>query len=437
MTTPETNPDFADLLRVSTRIGLLSFGGPAGQIALMHRELVDERRWISEEQFLHALNFCHLLPGPEAQQLATWIGWRLQGLRGGLTAGLLFVLPGALVMLALSILYAYAAKLDAVAALFLGIKAAVLAIVVQALLRIAGRALKTGVSRALAVAAFVALFLFDLPFPLVVLGAGVIGMIVAAHRPDLLALKAGNASPPTTPRPWRDSIRAILIWGTIWAAPMAVIFATLGPEHVLWRIGSFFSQLAVVTFGGAYAVLAYMAQEAVHGQGWLSAGEMADGLGLAETTPGPLIMVTQFVGFLAGFRAPAPFSPLAAGIMAAALTTWVTFAPCFLWIFAFAPWIERLEHATRLRGGLAALTAAVVGVIANLSLWFFIHVLFSRVAEDRLGPVRLYVPDWSSFDWRAAALATLSTVLIFKWHTNVIKVLVVAAIGGLLLASIG
>ena len=437
MTTPTTKPAFAELFRVCTRIGLLSFGGPAGQIALMHRELVDERRWISEEQFLHALNFCHLLPGPEAQQLATWIGWKLHGWRGGLTAGLLFVLPGALVMLALSILYAYAAQLDGFAAVFLGIKAAVLAIVVQALLRIAGRALKTGFSRALAAAAFIALFLFDLPFPLVVLGAGVIGMSVAACRPDLLALKESNASRPSAPRPWGDSIRATLLWGVIWAAPMAVIFATLGPDHVLWRIGSFFSQLAVVTFGGAYAVLAYMAQEAVHGHAWLSAGEMADGLGLAETTPGPLIMVTQFVGFLVGFRAPAPFTPLLAGILAAALTTWVTFAPCFLWIFALAPWIERLEHARRLRGGLAALTAAVVGVIANLSLWFFIHVLFSSVREDRWGPMRIYVPDWATFDWRAAVLATMAAVLIFRFRANVIKVLGAAAIGGLLLVRLG
>lgn len=436
MTLPTQNPDFAELIRVCTRIGFLSFGGPAGQIALMHRELVDERRWVTEEQYLHALNFCHLLPGPEAQQLATWIGWRLHGFRGGLVAGMLFVLPGALVILALSILYAYAAHLGWFAALFLGIKSAVLAVVLQALLRIAGRALKTGFQRGLAFAAFVALFFFNLPFPLVVLGAGALGMAVAARRPDLLAIKSNGSDVLAAPRPWSESIRAVLLWGTIWAIPMGIIFVTLGPDHVLWRIGSFFSQLAVVTFGGAYAVLAYMAQEAVQGYGWLSAGEMADGLGLAETTPGPLIMVTQYVGFLAAFRAPAPFSPMIAGVLGAVVTTWVTFAPCFLWIFTFAPWIERLEHAKRLKGGLAALTAAVVGVIANLSIWFFIHVLFGKVAEIHMGVLRLYLPDWASLDWRAAVLAALSSVLIFRLKWNVIKVLTLAAIGGLLLSQV-
>ena len=429
-------PAFREFVRVCAQIGCLSFGGPAGQIALMHRELVDERGWVSEEQYLHALNFCHLLPGPEAQQLATWIGWKLHGWRGGLVAGLLFVIPGALVILALSMLYASAAQYDWFAALFLGIKAAVLAIVVQALMRIAGRALNTGFKKGMAVAAFLALFLFDLPFPLVVLGSGAIGMAVAAARPDLLALKAMEKPPVADPRPWGRTFAAIFGWGAVWALPMALVFVFLGADHVLWDIGVFFSQLAVVTFGGAYSVLAYMAQEAVQGHGWLSAGEMADGLGMAETTPGPLIMVTQFVGYLAAFRAPAPFGPMTAGILGAALTTWVTFAPCFLWIFAFAPWIERLEHAKRLSGGLAALTSAVVGVIANLSLWFTLHVLFARVEEGRLGPLRLYSPDWQSFDWRAAVLALLAAILIFRFRMNVIKVLSVAAIGGLLLGQV-
>ena len=429
-------PSFRELLRVFTRIGLLSFGGPAGQIALMHRELVEERRWVSEEQYLHALNFCHLLPGPEAQQLATWIGWKLHGVRGGLAAGALFVAPGALVILALSVLYGFAAKLGWFAALFLGVKAAVLAIVVQALLRIAGRSLDTLLKKGLAVLAFAALFLFDLSFPLVVLGAGAIGMATAATRPAWLGIKQGGAPPPMSPRPWGQSFRAILIWGAIWALPMVLVLVTLGREHVLWDIGAFFSQLAVVTFGGAYAVLAYMAQEAVQGYGWLSAGEMADGLGLAETTPGPLIMVTQFTGYLAAFRAPAPFSPLVAGLLGAALTTWVTFAPCFLWIFTFAPWIERLEHAKRLKGGLAALTAAVVGVIANLTIWFFLHVLFARVGEAHAGPLRLYVPDWASIDWRAALLAAVAALLIFRLKWNLMQVLGVSAVGGLLLAQL-
>lgn len=431
--TSKTHPDFRELIRVFARIGFLSFGGPAGQIALMHRELVDERQWIAEEQYLHALNFCHLLPGPEAQQLATWIGWKLHGVRGGLIAGLLFVLPGALVILGLTALYAVAAQLDWFAALFLGIKAAVLAIVVQALIRIAGRALNTGFKRGLSVTAFLALFLFNAPFPLVVLGAGVVGMSVAAIRPRWLALKPANLPQIQTPRPWGQSIRAALVWAVIWAMPMLLVLVTLGRDHVLWDIGSFFSQLAVVTFGGAYAVLAYMAQESVQHYGWLSAGEMADGLGLAETTPGPLIMVTQFVGYLAAFRAPAPFSPLMAGLLGALLTTWVTFAPCFLWIFTFAPWIERMENSPKLKGGLAALTAAVVGVIANLTAWFFIHVLFTTVGMVKLGPLQLSVPAWSSFDWRTAVLASLAAVFLFMFKWSIIRVLAVSALGGLIL----
>jgi chromate transporter len=427
-------PSFAELLRAFTRIGLLSFGGPAGQIALMHRTLVEERAWIGEEDFLHALNFCHLLPGPEAQQLATWVGWRLHGWRGGLAAGLLFVIPGAAIILALSVLYAIAADLDWVAALFLGVKAAVLAIVVQALLRIAGRALDTGLKRALALAAFAGLFLFDLPFPVIVLGAGLIGMAVAATRPDLLALKPGRASANLPPRPWRTTILSIALWGTVWAAPMLLIALTLGQDHVLWDIGAFFSQLAIVTFGGAYAVLAYMAQEAVQGFGWLQPGEMADGLGLAETTPGPLILVTQFVGYLAAFRAPEPFSPMVAGLLGAALTTWVTFAPCFLWIFAFAPWIDRLGSAVRLKGGLAAVTAAVVGVIANLTAWFALHVLFAEIGQRRFGPVRLYWPELASLDWRAGLLAGLACVLAFGLKWSVLRILAVCAAGGLALS---
>lgn len=422
---------FRDLLGAFARIGVLSFGGPAGQIALMHRELVEDRRWIGESDFLHALNICNLLPGPEAQQLATWVGWRLHGWRGGLAAGLLFVIPGALIVLALSLLYAVAADLDWVTALFLGIKAAVLAIVVQALLRIAGRALDTGLKRALAVTAFAGLFLFDLPFPLIVLGAGVIGMVVAGLRPDWLGV-APVAHPTALPaRPWGSTILSLMVWGSVWAAPMVLIAMTLGPDHVLWEIGAFFSRLAVVTFGGAYAVLAYMAQEAVQGFGWLRPGEMADGLGLAETTPGPLILVTQFVGFLAAFRAPEPFSPLVAGLLGAGLTTWVTFAPCFLWIFALAPWIDRLGHAVRLKGGLAAVTAAVVGVIANLTAWFALHVLFGEVGERALGPLRLDWPDLSSFDWRAALLAMIACVLAFRLRWSVVRILAVCALGGI------
>ncbi len=429
-------PSFPDLLAVFTRIGFLSFGGPAGQIALMHRELVEERGWVAEEDFLHALNFCHLLPGPEAQQLATWIGWRMHGWRGGLAAGLLFVIPGACIILALSLLYALAANLGWVAALFLGVKAAVLAIVAQALLRIAGRALDTGLKRALAAAAFAGLFLLDLPFPLIVLGSGVIGMLVARTRPGWLALKPGKADAVLPARPWRTTIVSVLVWGAIWAAPMVLIAATLGQGHVLWQIGAFFSQLAIVTFGGAYAVLAYMAQEAVQGFGWLSPSEMTDGLGLAETTPGPLILVTQFVGTLAAFRAPEPFTPLVAGLLGAGLTTWVTFAPCFLWIFALAPWIDRLGQAVWLKGGLAAVTAAVVGVIANLTAWFALHVLFARVGEVEAGPLRLSWPDPASLDWRAGVLALLAFALAFGAKWPVLRLLAVSALGGLALEGL-
>ncbi len=436
MTTPAPAPTFSELVRVSTRIGCLSFGGPVGQIALMHREFVEELRWIEEDEYLHALNLCHLLPGPEAQQLATWIGWRLHGFKGGLAAGLLFVIPGALIILALSILYGYVARLDWFAALFLGIKAAVLAIIVQALLRIAGRTLNSPLKRAIAAASFVGLAGFALPFPLVVLGAGLIGAAAAARNPAWLALKPLTKARPTAPRPWKQSLRSLLIGGALWAAPMAVVFALLGPDHVLWQIGSFFSQLAVVTFGGAYAVLAYMAQQAVQDFGWLSAGEMADGLGLAETTPGPLIMVTQFVGYLAAYRAPEPFTPLVAGIIGAGLTTWVTFAPCFLWIFALAPWMERLEHAQHLKGALSAVTAAIVGVIASLALWFALHVLFTRLDRIAVGPARFDWPVLASLDWRAAALAAIAAALIFGLRWSVIRVLPVAALAGLMLAAL-
>ncbi|MDD3799254.1 MAG: chromate efflux transporter [Novosphingobium sp.] len=431
------SPSLRDVVRVFLRIGLLSFGGPAGQIALMHREVVEQRAWVSEEDYLHALNFCNFLPGPEAQQLATWIGWRLHGWRGGLAAGLLFVMPGALVILGLSMLYAVAARLDWFAALFLGIKAAVLAIVAQALIRIAGRALNTAFKRAVAVAAFAGLFLFDLPFPLLVLGAGALGMAVAGGRPDWLGLSPVVPEPDKGRHSWGSTLRTFAIGGAVWAAPMLLILVTLGRDHVLWDIGAFFSRLAVVTFGGAYAVLAYMAQQAVQGYGWLMPGEMADGLGLAETTPGPLIMVTQFVGYLAAYRSPAPFTPFVAGLLGAGLTTWVTFAPCFLWIFAFAPWIDRLRQAKRLRGGLAALTAAVVGVIANLAVWFTLHVLFAQIAQSQVGPLRFYLPQVASFDWRAAVLTTLACLLAFRAKWPVIPVLAVAAGGGLLLGVAG
>lgn len=442
--TPDTSPNlpatsappsFAELVRVSARIGWLSFGGPAGQIALMHRELVEERGWIDDAQYLHALNFCHLLPGPEAQQLATYVGWRLHGVKGGLAAGLLFVIPGALVMFALTLFYAYAANLDWFAALFLGIKAAVLAIVVQALRRIAGKALTTPFTRILALAAFVALALLALPFPLVIVLAALCGAWAARARPHWLALKSGTGdAPDNTPRPrWADTIKAIAMWGAIWAAPMLLIAVTLGQGHIFWEIGAFFSKLAVVSFGGAYAVLAYMAQAAVTQQGWLAPGEMADGLGLAETTPGPLILVTQFVGTLAAFREAAPFTPLIAALLGGLLTLWVTFTPCFLWIFSFAPWIDRMRHINWLKGALAAITASIVGVIANLTLWFTLHVLITRTAPVSIGPTRFTLPDWTSLDWRAALLALLALWLVMQRQWPVVRLLALMAALGLAL----
>lgn len=422
------------LTRLFGKIGLISFGGPAGQIALMHDEIVEKRQWVPEEDYLHALNLCHLLPGPEALQLAAWIGWRLHGVLGGLIAGMLFVLPGAMVMLALSALYVLAWQVSWLQGLFFGIKAAVLAIVAQALIRIAGRALNTGAKQLLAGIAFVSLFLLQLPFPLVIVGAGLVGALLAKQSPELLALKPPAEIAGGSKQAWLPHvIKTILVWGTIWAAPMVLIYTSLGPDHVLWKIGAFFSQLAVVTFGGAYAVLAYMAQEAVTGFQWLNAGEMADGLGLAETTPGPLILVTQFVGFLAALRAPEPFGPWTAALLGAGLTTWVTFAPCFLWIFALAPLMDRIRSIAWLQGSLAAITAAVVGVIANLSLWFALHVLFTQVGKLQAGPLALWWPQWSSLNPAALAIAVLAAVLLFRFKTGIIKMLAVCASIGMAL----
>ena len=431
------------------KIGLLNFGGPAGQIALMHKELVEERRWIGERRFLHALNYCMLLPGPEAQQLAVYIGWLLHRTIGGLVAGILFVLPGALLMLGLSVLYAVYRKLPLVEAIFFGVKAAVLAVVIEATLRIAKRALRHRALIAIAAAAFVALYAFRVPFPIVIAAAGIVGWIGSRIRPQIFAAathasKAGAAETvgavdamfergemAHTKPSWRRALGVLAIWLPLWLGPVLALLALTGASSVWTQLGAFFSTMAVVTFGGAYAVLSYVAQAAVDNYGWLAPGEMLDGLGLAETTPGPLILVLQFVGFLAAWRAPAPFSPLAAGLLGAGLTTWVTFAPCFLWIFACAPWMERLERAKALQSALAAITAAVVGVIANLALWFAVHVLFARPEAEMFG-----LPDVTSLDWRPAAIGTVSALLLFRFKRSVFEVLAVAALGGLALSAL-
>jgi chromate transporter len=425
-------PSFKEAFQVWVKIGCLSFGGPAGQIAMMHRVLVDEKKWIDEPRFLHALNFSMLTPGPEAQKLATYIGWLLHGARGGLTAGILFVLPGALVMLGLSLLYALGRGVPAIDGALFGIKAAVLVIVVEALIRIGKRALKSSVLLGIAGAAFAGIFFFALPFPIIVIGAALAGFLVARSSPVLLGLKddIGTLVPPAPDR-WRQAGTAAAIGLAAWWAPVVLAIAVLGSNHVLVDIGLFFSKLAVVSFGGAYALLAYMAQQAVETHHWMTAPEMVDGLGLAETTPGPLILVTQFVGFLAGFRDATPFSPVVAGIAGAAMTTWVTFNPSMLWVFIGAPFVEQLRANKLLSGALAAITAAVVGVILNLTVWFALHVLFGTVTERHTGILRWYAFDPMAIDLKILALALIAGVLAFRLHRSLIEVVGIMAVLGI------
>jgi chromate transporter len=429
--TAKASPSFGEAFRLWLKIGCINFGGPAAQIAMMHRMVVDEKKWLDEPRFLHALNFCMLLPGPEAQKLATYIGWALHGVRGGLAAGILFVLPGALFMLGLSLLYALGRGVSWIDGALFGIKAAVLVIVIEALLRIGKRALKTPLLYGVAGAAFVAIFFLSAPFPVIVVLAALIGYVVARRAPEQVGLKNEKIDiVPADPNRWRQFFLASVIGLIVWWAPVALAALALGPGHVLVSIGTFFSKLAVVSFGGAYALLAYMAQQAVETYGWMSAPEMVDGLGLAETTPGPLILVTQFVGFLAAFRDAAPFSVVTAGILGAAMTTWVTFAPSMLWIFAGAPFVEPLRANRHLSGALAAITAAVVGVILNLSVWFALHVLFGEVTEKHAGPLRWFAFDPLALDLKATALAIIAAVLAFRLHRSLIEVVAVMAVLG-------
>ncbi len=422
-------PTFREATRTWGYIGLNSFGGPAGQIAVMHRVLVDEKKWIGEERFLHALNFCMLLPGPEAQQLATYVGWLLHGWRGGLTAGTLFVLPGAIVMLILSYIYAAFSDVSTVQSLFFGLKCAVLAIVVEAVIRIGKRALKSRFAYGIAAAAFVAIFFFQVPFPVIIGVAALVGFVRSRISPGQAAVKTNGSARPTVARSAGVLAGGLLIW----FAPLGVAYLALGPESVYVDIAAFFSKAAVVTFGGAYSVLAYIAQEAVGTFGWLQPGEMMDGLAMAETTPGPLIMVVQYVGFLAAFRDPGPLPPFAAGTLGAALTTWVTFVPCFLWIFLGAPYIERLRGNKALSAALASITAAVVGVVLNLAVWFALHALFAELDEKTAGPLHVLVPDLASINWLALALSAAAAVATFKYHAGMLKVLAGCALSGLVL----
>jgi chromate transporter len=413
-----SHPSFKEAVGVFAKIGLLSFGGPAAQIALMHRVLVDERRWLNERSFLSALSFCMLLPGPEAMQLATYAGWRLHGVKGGLAAGLLFVAPGALLVLTLSMLYVAFGASPPAAALFVGVKAAVLAIVLEALIRVGRRALKGRLDWIVAAAAFVALYFLALPFPLVIAAAAIAGFL---REPEAAAV------PHPGPRVrFIETAVTVLVWLGVWLLPLFAVAAVLGSDHVVSQLAWFFSKLAVVTFGGAYAVLAYMAQEVVQGYGWLTPGEMLDGLGLAETTNGPLILVTEFVGYVAAYRFGGG-PPVLMGVLGVLVTLWATFAPCFLWIFAGAPYIERLTSAPRLSASLRTVTAAVVGVIASLSVWFALHVLFGEVSTHALGPVQLLVPEWASIDWVALTLSALAVVLLFGVRAGMVVTLLSCA----------
>ncbi|KTW02507.1 chromate efflux transporter [Sphingomonas sanguinis] len=435
------------------RIAMLSFGGPAGQIAVMHRILVDEKRWIGEQRFLHALNYCMLLPGPEAQQLATYIGWLMHRTKGGIVAGVLFVIPGAVAIMALSWVYVLYGRVGIVSALFFGLKCAVLAIVLQAVVRIGGRALKSTPARVLAASAFVLIFFVGAPFPLIVLGAGLIGWwstrlgsaafrsaghgvsngAVVADADTLLGEELPAHARPT----WAETIRTALIWLALWLLPVAALLIALGPDDVFSRIATFFSTMAMVTFGGAYAVLAYVAQQAVENHGWLGLKEMLDGLGMAETTPGPLIIVLQFVGFLGAYRDPGGLSPLVAGTLGGLLATWVTFVPCFLWIFLGAPFIERLRGNAAVAGALSAITAAVVGVVLNLALWFALHTLFRETMMIAAGPFRFDAPVLTSIDPAALVLSLGAAYATFMTRAGVITTLLATSAAGLALYGVG
>jgi chromate transporter len=425
-------PSLREATRVWMKIGLLSFGGPAGQIAVMHRELVERHKWISDVRFLHALNYCMLLPGPEATQLAIYVGWMLHRTIGGLIAGILFVLPGFVTILALSIIYALYGHVPLIVAVFFGLKAAVLAVVVEAVLRIGRRALKNRLMASIAGLAFIAIYVFKLPFPWIVVGAAVLGVMGRWRLPRYFPAPASGSTDASSAyvidrligqgqlqhtRPSaRRAVRITLTWLVIWLAPVMLAIGAFGLHSVLAQQGIFFSQTAVVTFGGAYAVLAYVAQRAVEHFHWITPGQMLDGLALAETTPGPLIMVLQFVAFMGAFHHETALSPLWAGIGGSILTTWVTFAPCYLWIFLGAPYVEALRNNRTLNAALSAVTAAIVGVILNLSVWFTLHTLFAKVY--RMGFLSIEIPQWSTVNPLALVLALVALLAMLRWKVG-------------------
>ena len=447
---PGHGVSFGEAFRVWLRVALLSFGGPAGQIAVMHRILVDEKRWISDARFLHALNYCMLLPGPEAQQLATYVGWLMHRTRGGLLAGGLFILPGIVSIMLLSYIYAAYGNVGIVAALFFGLKAAVLAIVIEAVVRVGKRALRNNVMIALAALSFVAIFFFNVPFPIIILLAGLIGFVgVKLGRSEFSGGGHGGASggvvdsllgnelPDHTRPSLVRVLKAASIWLVLWLVPVALLLITLGDGNVFSQIAVFFSKMAMVTFGGAYAVLAYVAQQAVEHYRWVQPGEMLDGLGMAETTPGPLIMVLQFVGFMAAFRDPGSLPPMLAGTLGGLLATWVTFTPCFLWIFVGAPFIEAVRGNRALAGALSAITAAVVGVILNLSVWFAIHTLFVRTFEVRGYGLTFDAPVLASVNPWALALSLAAAIAIFRFKAGMLQTLAACSAAGIALYLAG
>jgi chromate transporter len=445
---------FREAFWVWLRVAALSFGGPAGQIAVKHRIIVDEKRWIGEARFLHALSYCNLLPGPEAQQLAIYIGWLMHGVRGGIMAGGLFVLPGLVCIMALSYVYAGWGHVGAIAALFFGLKAAVLAVVLQAVVRVGSRALKNQAMIGIAAAAFVCIFVLGVPFPVIIMAAGLLGWLGARAGSPLFQIGGGHGAGGAKGLVEADSLlgetmpahvrvtaagawRAAIVWLVLWLLPVAVLLLTLGPGNTFSRIALFFSEMAVVTFGGAYAVLAYVAQQAVEHYQWLQPGEMLDGLGMAETTPGPLIMVTQFVGFMAAYRDPGALHPMVAGTLGGLLTTWVTFTPCFLWIFLGAPFIERLRGNKALSGALSAITAAVVGVILNLAVWFALHTWFRETRPMRAAGVGFDAPLLTSLDPWALALSAAALIAVFRFKVGIIPTLLTCSVLGIFLHLAG
>ena len=450
---PAHDLTFGEAFRVWLRVAALSFGGPAGQIAVMHRILVEEKRWISESRFLHALNYCMLLPGPEAQQLATYVGWLMHRTLGGIIAGGLFIIPGIVAIMALSYVYAGYGNVPVIVALFFGLKAAVLAIVLEAVFRIGKRALKNNVMIALAAAAFVGIFFFNVPFPIIILAAALIGFAGAWSGAPAFAVKTehgggkhetavvdsmlGDALPeharPTVAR----ALRVSSVWLALWLIPVIALLVTLGRGNVFSEIAVFFSKMAVVTFGGAYAVLAYVAQQAVENYGWLKPGEMLDGLGMAETTPGPLIMVLQFVGFMTAYRDPGTLSPMLAGTLGGLLATWVTFTPCFLWIFLGAPFVETLRDNKAISGALSAITAAVVGVVLNLAIWFALHTIFREVTPVHGYGLAFDRPMLASVDPWALALSVAAIIAIFRFKVGMITTLLACSAVGILLHLAG